>query len=489
MLCGKVKTNSSHSKDRFTDGEKKENDRFTSRVTYLEQETERLIARLQTSFTTSATLRQTSKDETNPLTVETEDISELIDEMMQILSPNYTSDADETKWDDKRSLQKEYEFTQDEEMTYGNFAATLSCSNDEKENLHAENDNLRKIISNNAKLIESLSSSYDQANSSVLSMVRLLHEKDQALYDCEEFMKMNNAANKLIVEKTKKQCNDQIHLLQEKLHKSDEQKMEMEKEMASTKLSVVEYKTALSEKQQQFAELARMLEGVNDSLKLVPSETSTSIYSRMVSTISELLNVVKTHGETRRELDECLPIPERDVKKSQVEVKKQTIITKSLSDRSAYLQDCLTKQIETIESLMTMKDEALKSVRDLTALVEEKDVALVEMSETLEMNNQANEKILSRINENHAREITEKELCIQNLLRIIQRQHFGESEHFRKLLKEKEDIQRELSSIKLEQTHKTIKSTKPFDFIGLKYGMSVLILSVLLLMGRNHFTV
>jgi len=481
--CSQVKQNRSLSKERVADGEREENDAFTSRVSYLEQETERLIARLQTSFTRSSTLLKTSIDETNPLEVETDDISDLINEMMQILSPNYTSDADENKWDDEKSPLNVGEIINEGVIAHRIFPATLHARNNEKDNLHAENEDLRMMISNDAKLLQTLSSSCDQANALIVSMDQLLQEKDQALHDMENFVQMNDMANKSMVDKTRKRYSDQVFLLQEKLRESIEQKKGMEKKMKSIELRVAEYKTALSEKQHQFIEIAHMLEMTNESLRLMSSETTTSMHSRILLRISELVNAASTQRKTATESDGCLPTPKKDIEKSQAEVKEEKLLIKSLFDRNAELQDCLTNQLETTDTLMSIKDEALTSVNDLTNLVHEKEAALVEMSELLKMNNQANEKILTHANDKYTRQLAEKEMCIQNLFRIIQRQQFGESEHFRKLIKEKEKIQRDLASIKLEEKHNTMKSTKEFDFMGVNSGILMLILSVFLYTG------
>lgn len=482
------------SKENNIDKDKKINVGFASKVSYLEDETNRLLAELQKSFNKSAALVRSAKEETPCLSIENEDLSQLLNEMVSILSPQSKSDPEENKWDEFEAIpgsaRKPFplvhsicsnDHLEEKIAPLEEPAAKLHSPKEEDTNcLKMENEKLRQEILNKADALISMSAYCDDAKASIVSMAELLREKDDALDDFENFLQMNDNANKKLIAAMKEKHSCQIKSLEDKLANSSERIDKMEVQLKLNDMYLYECEAQSDAKGKELKEISQLLATAKELFqgesKSKCDSTQQSIVcmeptgqSQVILYIRELVEMVHMYKSETLTTDGSIAILKEDLQKSQSRVDEEKIMIKELVEKNAQLQDCLASQTNLTNSLTIMNHDALQSISSLTELIGEKENALEEMANFVDMNNQANEKILTHMTEKYKLQLHENEACIQNLFNIIQRQNFGESEYFRKLLREKEVLQMELTAMKLKMVghHHRRQLFSQFDLIAL----------------------
>lgn len=203
---------------------------ITPRVALLEEETTTLIAKLQSSYKLSCdVLKEIQKEK-----------AELFD-----LSPLRTvsNQSEESHQyvevsaycQERQCMSKSYHGVEldvyEEISSYCAEKMVLLASMTELDTIKKEKDDL--FIENNElrNKIEFQSSCFIQAQASICSMTRLLKEKEDALREFEEVLKLNDAANANIIGVMTQQHNHHISSLNEEIQKRTSNVRELESKL------------------------------------------------------------------------------------------------------------------------------------------------------------------------------------------------------------------------------------------------------------------
>ena len=108
----------------------------------------------------------------------------------------------------------------------------------------------------------------------------------------------------------------------------------------------------------------------------------------------------------------------------------------------------LAKQSVMVRALTSHNEDAMRQISSFEQLVREKDQEIEDSKYYNEMNDCANKRLLTFATERHERQFNEQQQRVANLVKIIQRQQLGGSEHVNSLIREKCMLQEELSIVK-----------------------------------------
>lgn len=188
---------------------------LTPRLAMLEKDTSELLTRLQVSYKTSRdTLREINKEkadglESSPLKYKEAGESKEFGDISSYCKRKTFTSGDDVKLD---VFQEVSSYCMDKMMILSN-ASDLNAIKEENDALLIENSKLREQI-------EYTSACYIQAEASIASMIKLIKEKEAALDEYDEFVRINDTANANIVTSLKKQHEQQIILLNEEIMSS-----------------------------------------------------------------------------------------------------------------------------------------------------------------------------------------------------------------------------------------------------------------------------
>jgi len=108
----------------------------------------------------------------------------------------------------------------------------------------------------------------------------------------------------------------------------------------------------------------------------------------------------------------------------------------------------LAKQSVMVRALKSHNEDAMRQISSFEQLVREKDQEIEDSKYYNDMNDCANKRLLTFATERHERQLNEQQQRVANLVKIIQRQQLGGSEHVNSLIREKCMLQEELSIVK-----------------------------------------
>eukprot|EP00956_Cyclotella_meneghiniana_P004685 scaffold5766_cov64-Cyclotella_meneghiniana.AAC.12 len=186
---------------------------LTPRLAMLEKDTSELFTRLEASYKTSRdVLQEIIKEKADimdlsPLKVY-EGAGELKEfgEVSSYCKGKTFGNFDDVKLDVFREVSS---YCMDKMMILSN-TSELDAIKEEKDALLIENSQLREQI-------EFKSACYIQAEASIASMIKLIKEKEAALDEYDEYVRMNDTANAYIVASMKQQYEEQIAFLNEEI--------------------------------------------------------------------------------------------------------------------------------------------------------------------------------------------------------------------------------------------------------------------------------
>ena len=210
---------------------------LTPRFASLEEDASNLLTKLQASYQISRSILQEISKEKAAM-----DISP---------TKPFSEDCQDMNFEEVSTYCDEKRFNRDNKVEIKTIKDVSPRCADKTEILviNTEVETLRKekqcLLSENNELQEQIafqSACQIQAEAYLASMTKLLKDKEAALEQYDEFIEMNNASNVKIVKEIKKQYEQQIIGMNEKVQCSSSQVKELENKMKALEETLVNYK-------------------------------------------------------------------------------------------------------------------------------------------------------------------------------------------------------------------------------------------------------
>lgn len=209
---------------------------LTPRIAMLEEDTSNLLARLQKSYKISRDiLKEIYKEKAEILDMsplknvsnseEYKDISAYCEEKL------FSITADNVEVDEYQEVAS---YCVDKVLLLSN-ASELDAMKNEKNELLLENNDLREQI-------QFKSACYIQAEASIATMIKIIKEKETAIEQYDQLMRLNDMSNAKVVTSIEMQHQQQIAVLNEKLQSSSNEIKELESKLDEMEKKWIEYK-------------------------------------------------------------------------------------------------------------------------------------------------------------------------------------------------------------------------------------------------------
>jgi flagellar biosynthesis chaperone FliJ len=184
-----------------------------------------------------------------------------------------------------------------EKMVLLTSVTALDIITKERDDLLTENNELRHQI-------EFKSSCYIQAQSSIASMMRLLKEKEDALREYDEVLKMNDDANARIVGAMTHRHNDQIVTLNKKLQKSSSNVRELECKLEAMEKNWFKFKAMTKVKDRQLESAVKMRADLEKIEK--ENKTKSCHIDSLSSSNNEFIDIIASLTKIINEKDQAI---------------------------------------------------------------------------------------------------------------------------------------------------------------------------------------
>ena len=245
-------------------------------------------------------------------------------------------------------------------------SAELQAIKNEKEDLLVENNDLRDQI-------EFKSACYIQAEASIASMMKLIKEKEEALEEYDEFLRMNNTLNGNIVTSLEQQYKKQVHELNKRLGNSNDEIELLRSKLESMERNWVEnegtckYKDRQHETAKAATNLNRVQWGPNFSKDTMTTQSCRIEY--LMSLNDQLNEVLSSLTMMLHEKEQALDNYSNSSKRNEeINIKFVEEMGKTHSEELQHNDDIISGLLGLIERQRYEKAEKMKLQLEVEAM-------------------------------------------------------------------------------------------------------------------------